>query len=187
MTYLEERQCVWKGPEHWTQWLKSSPAKWQTPHTPLMLTSSPPEHCRHICFVLEGNSHFIVSIVSITKCHDFTWVLLPSASVEATTLLRVADGSAKKKEETLAASWREVELLCRASAACSCKTHNGLMAVQFTEQQTFKRFILNTTYIWNTTDTPFDAPRCISKYSILKYTASLSWPAASSLHLSQWH
>lgn len=122
MTYSEERQRAWKGPEHWMQCVRSPPATWQTPHTSLMLTSSPPEHCMHIgfSFCFYGN----IIIFCIKKCHVLTWVLLAGAFVGATALVRVVDGSVKKKEETSVMSLLEVELLCRASAGRNCKTQN---------------------------------------------------------------
>lgn len=48
MAYVEKWQSVWKRPRHWRQWVRSPPARRQTPHTSLTLTSSAPEHWTHI-------------------------------------------------------------------------------------------------------------------------------------------
>lgn len=168
MTYSEERQRAWKGPEHWMQCVKSPPATWQTPHTSLMLTSSPPEHCMHIgiSFCFYGN----IIISCIKKCHVLTWVLLAGAFVGAAALVRVVDGSVKKKEETSVMSLLEVELLCRASAGRNCKTQNWFMTVLEAEKQTFTTFILQVqkatgivTFISNITGTTFQTANCCSK------------------------
>lgn len=122
--------------------------------------------CTLVFLCFYGN----IIIFCIKKCHILTWVLLAGAFVGAAALVRVVDGSVKKKEETSVMSLLEVELLCRASAGRNCKTQNWFMTVLDAEKQTFTTFILQVqkatgivTFISNITGTTFQTANCCSK------------------------
>lgn len=44
LAYFGKWQCVWKHPKHWRQRVRAPSACWQTPHSSVTLSSSPPEY-----------------------------------------------------------------------------------------------------------------------------------------------